>query len=128
MQKHQKNLTEPAGTSDDTAGTVPAGSTRRKRVERRTYLRGQAINPPRYPDGAVRRQTGKDLAEDDADIPYTAWERATKDPVCSLKGRQDRFFRPFLLQVNDLQYRVDDLELDLEEHSERTQGMAGKVP
>jgi hypothetical protein len=119
MQEHEKPVQYPAGQSPG-PGNVrsvhsPAGKPRLKRVERKTYLRGQSIDPPWQSKQSVRRQTERNLNDNDSDIPYTVWEKATRSIVCSLIERQDRLFEQFLLLVNDLQYRVDDIEQDLEE-------------
>jgi hypothetical protein len=65
---------------------------------------------------AVRKRTEDDLREKDPEIPYHAAERANRDLVCSILERMDRMNEEIFRHVVDLQYRVDDLELDLAEH------------
>ena len=93
-----RDLRQDGGNSAGDAGTSPAMTQRKKRVQRKTWLRGQSIDPPRYTKQAVRKQTGRDFEENDPDIPYIAWEKAMKDLICSLLERQDRLTRNFLLR------------------------------
>jgi len=90
----------------------------KKRVQvqagRRTGLRGQAIGtgvPARRP-GGVRAE--KELLAYDSDVPYAAFERANRALFGALIDRQDRITEELLLRINDMQYRQDDLELELE--------------
>lgn len=127
MQEHEKTPCRAAGSDSASAGAAPPKKPRRKRVQRKTCLRGQSIDPPRYSKQTIRRQTEKDLEENDPDIPYIAWEKATKDLICSLIERQDRLTRNFLLRVGDLEYRIEDLEGDMDEHPDKAENEEGKV-
>lgn len=125
MQEHENTSRQDAGSRN--AGTMPAKKPLRKRVQRKTCLRGQSIDPPHYPKQSVMRQIEKDFGEKDPDIPYIAWENAMKDLVCSLIERQDRLARNLLLRLGDLEYRVEDLENDMDEHLNKTGKEEGKV-
>jgi hypothetical protein len=108
--------TIPAGTNKDEGNAQDSGqnTTSQNIVERKTGLRGQSIDPVRRPERLIRRRTERDLLAYDSDVPYAAVERANRDLVCSLIERQDLVTEKLLLMINDLQYRVDDLELTLE--------------
>ena len=47
-----------------------------------------------------------------AEIPYVKFETAIRDVVCSLMERQDRMNEEIFCRINDLVYRVEDLEQD----------------
>jgi hypothetical protein len=79
-------------------------------VERVTALRGQSIARPQEPKSGRRRQTRSDIYSRDAEIPYVKFEAATRDLVCSLMERQDRMNEEIFCRINDLEYRVRDLE------------------
>ncbi|MDD1691079.1 MAG: hypothetical protein LUQ66_10505 [Methanoregula sp.] len=81
-------------------------------VERVTVLRGQSIARPFTPKSVRRRQTERDLYGKDPEISYVKFERAARDLVCSLMERQDRMNEEIFYKLNDLGYRVEDLELD----------------
>jgi hypothetical protein len=81
-------------------------------AERKTALRGCAIAPGRALKSTVRKATETDLREKNPGIPYLAAERANRDLPCSVQERQDRMNTEIFERVTDLQYRVDDLELD----------------
>lgn len=81
-------------------------------VERKTELRGLGIAVRREPKNTVRRRTERDLATSDPEIPYAKTERAVRDLVCSLLERQDRMNEAIFLKLNDLGYRLDDVEED----------------
>jgi len=51
-----------------------------------------------------------DIYEKDAEIPYVKFEAAARDLVCSLMERQDRMNEEIFSKINDLAYRVDDIE------------------
>ena len=77
---------------------------------RATALRGQSITRPREPKSTCRRQTQQDIYGKDPEIPYVKFEAAARDLVCSLMERQDRMNEEIFLRLNDLGYRVEDLE------------------
>jgi len=81
-------------------------------VERRTGLRGQHIGAAPAPKGSMRRQTLALLNERDPEIPYVKFENALRDLVCSFMERQDRMNEELLRRMIDLQYRMEDIELD----------------
>jgi len=81
-----------------------------KLVERHTALRGASISPSRKPQSIKRKITWDDLNERDPEVPYVKAENSIRDLVCSLMERQDRMNEQLLQIVNDLQYRVDDIE------------------
>lgn len=80
------------------------------KVQRATALRGQAVAPRQKSRQLIRKSTERELALRDSDIPYRSWEKANRDLVCSLIERQDRATESLLLLINDLQYRMDDIE------------------
>ncbi len=114
MKRHEQGAAGSKGTNalPGGVGLASNGSSHRatRKVERKTYLRGQAIDPPRRSQRSVRKRTEQDLLDEESDVPYAAWEKTTRSLVCSLIERQDRLSEQFLRKVNDLQYRVDDLE------------------
>jgi hypothetical protein len=79
-------------------------------VERVTALRGQSIARPGRPKNVLRRQTQYDIFGKDPEIPYVKFEAAARDLVCSLMERQDRMNEEIFYKINDLLYRVEDLE------------------
>jgi len=81
-----------------------------RQAEKKTGLRGQGIDPVRRSKRALRSRTERELLVTDSDVPYAAVEKANRDLVCSLIERQDRVTENLLLMINDLQYRIDDLE------------------
>jgi len=85
-------------------------STSPKLVERMTGLRALNIGYGRVAQSTIRKRTERDLRLPDAEIPYFKTEKAVRDLVCSLMERQDRMNEAIFLQLNDLAYRVDDIE------------------
>lgn len=83
-------------------------------AERVTALRGQAIAPPRLTPAVCRKIAERELLSD-SDIPYEEFEKALRGIICSFIERQDRAGEALLLRLNDLQYRMDDLEYDVRE-------------
>jgi hypothetical protein len=79
-------------------------------VERATALRGQSIARPRQSKSVLRRQSQNDIYGKDPEIPYVKFETAARDLVCSLMERQDRMNEEIFYKINDLAYRVEDLE------------------
>ena len=110
----------PAGSSGQGTGqnsTDPQDVRTAKRtrtspllVERVTALRGQGIASPKKPKSTLRRQTQTDIYGRDAEVPYVKLEAAARDLVCSLMERQDRMNEEIFYKLNDLAYRVEDLE------------------
>jgi len=81
-----------------------------KPMERVTALRGQAIA---HPPAALKKRQGSDPDHgflEDSEIPYGEMEKALARVFCSLVDRQDRAAQALLLRLNDLEYRMDDLE------------------
>lgn len=79
-------------------------------VERATALRGQGIGRPPEPKCSSRRRTKMDIYGKDPEIPYVKFEAAACDLVCSLMERQDRMNEEIFYRINDLAYRIEDLE------------------
>jgi hypothetical protein len=75
-------------------------------------MRWQGIARPREPKSTRRRRTQRDIYGKDPEIPYVKFEAVTRDLVCSLMERQDRMNEEIFLRLNDLAYRVEDLEQD----------------
>jgi hypothetical protein len=81
-------------------------------VERATALRGQSIGRPPEPKSVHRRRTQMDIYGKDPEVPYVKFEAAVRDLVCSLMERQDRMNEAIFYKINDLVYRIEDLEED----------------
>ena len=92
--------------SADRRGTAP------HLVERVTALRGLGIARPQEPKSIHRRRTQADISSRNPEIPYVKFETAIRDVVCSLMERQDRMNEEIFCRINDLVYRVEDLEQD----------------
>nr|WP_320161695.1 hypothetical protein [uncultured Methanoregula sp.] len=90
------------------AGTSP----RPKLAARATALRGLSISRPLEPKSSLRRQTLLDIYSKDSEIPYLKLDAAIRDIVCALMERQDRMNEVLFCKLNDLEYRVGDLEED----------------
>ncbi len=107
-QKAGQNSTEPGnGRTSKRSKTAPP------LVERVTALRGLGIASPRDPKSTLRCQTHADIYNKGAEIPYVKLEAAARDLVCSLMERQDRMNEEIFYKLNDLAFRVGDLEEDL---------------
>jgi len=79
-----------------------------------TVLRGQSIaGRPQQSKSVRRRQSMSDIYSKDPEIPYVKFEATTRDLICSLMERQDRMNEEIFLKLNDIAYRVEDLEQDL---------------
>jgi len=109
---------------DDGQGSTPNP----RLVERKTALRGQGIGQERVPRSLIRKRTERDLRLPDAEIPYIRTEKAVRDLFCCLLERQDRMNEAIFLQLNDLKYRVDDLELSVNSRVAKRSGTDRKVP
>ncbi|MDD4137075.1 MAG: hypothetical protein PHT99_04160 [Methanoregula sp.] len=109
-----KDEHQPAGSATDKpAVTSPGKPCKTPRLaERVTALRGQAIAQPRLTP-KVRRKIAEHELLHDSDIPYEVFEKALRGMVCAQIERQDRANEALLLRINDLQYRMDDLEHEL---------------
>ena len=104
-------------TNDETAGGVQKTNRPAPRmVERKTELRGLGIAPSREKKSTIRKRTEHDLNVSDPEVPCARFETAARDLVCSLMERQDRMNEQLFVRLNDLGYRMDDLEVDLEEY------------
>ena len=104
-QGTRQNSTDPGD-----ARTAKRTRTAPRLVERATALRGQSIARPQEPKSIRRLHTRMDIYEKDAEIPYVKFEAAARDLVCSLMERQDRMNEEIFYKINDLAYRVDDIE------------------
>ncbi len=98
-----------------------------RQVDRATGLRGLSICSARDSKSTSRKRTERDLHSPDAEIPYIKTEHAIRDLVCSLMERQDRMNEAIFLKLNDLEYRVDDLELSKKSHATKQPGTRNKV-
>ncbi|MGA2914244.1 MAG: hypothetical protein ABSE07_12120 [Methanoregula sp.] len=103
------------GTGQNSTDSGDARTAKRTRtaprlVERVTALRGQSIAAPKEPKSILRRQTQADIYQKDAEVPYVKLEAAARDLVCSLMERQDRMNEEIFYKINDLVYRVEDIE------------------
>jgi hypothetical protein len=107
MRRHAAASKELAqkmtGPDDEKSGNHTTVFSAPKLVERKTGLRGQAIDPATKPKRSVRSRTERDLLAYDSEVPYAVWEKANRDLVCSLIERQDRVSEQLLLMINDLQ-------------------------
>jgi len=81
-------------------------------VQRVTALRGLSIARPPEPKSIRCRQIQTDISQKDAEVPYVKFEAATRDLLCSLMERQDRMNEEIFYKINDLMYRVEDIEQD----------------
>jgi hypothetical protein len=139
MNKNSGNNVEnqepgPAGSGEQGTGqnsTDPGDTRTAKRTgtslpifERATALRGQGIASQKKPKRTLRRQTQADIYGRDAEVPYVKLEAAARDLVCSLMERQDRMNEEIFYKINDLAYRVEDLE----ENRPTPSGVSGSVP
>lgn len=59
-----------------------------------------------------------DLLSQEPEIPYVRFEQALRGLVCSLLERQDRMNETLFLKINDLEYRLNDLEAELEDRKQ----------
>ena len=97
----QENTNEKDGRQDSTSPHL---------MERMTALRGLSIGQGRIAQSTIRKRTEWDLRLSDAEVPYFKTEKAVRDPVCSLMELQDRTNESIFLKLNDLEYRLDDIE------------------
>jgi len=124
----------PAGSGEQGTGqnsTDPGDARTAKRtrtspplVGRVTSLMGQGIASLKKPKRTLRRQTQTDIYSRDAEIPYVKLEAAARNLVCSLMERQDRMNEEIFYKLNDLAYRVEDLE----ENCRTPSGVTGGSP
>lgn len=88
-------------------------------VERLTALRGQAIA---HPPVCLKKRRSPDKDHEfleDSDIPYREMEKILARVFCAVIDRQDRAAEALLLRLNDLEYRVDDLEAGMRDMENR---------
>jgi hypothetical protein len=123
MEKKSGNNEErekpgPSGSGEQGTGQNSGGAAESRTgtilhlVERVTALRGQSITRSEQPKSVRRRLTQSDIYGKDPEIPYVKFEAATRDLVCSLMERQDRMNEEIFYKINDLVYRIEDLEQD----------------
>jgi hypothetical protein len=93
----------------ETTGTNPKKPARE--VERVTALRGQEFPAPRM-TGKVRKKITERLFLKDSDLPYGELEESLRKMFLAVVERQDRLAEGLLLKLNDVEYRLDDLEHD----------------
>lgn len=106
-QKSGRNPTEPEKSR------TPKGTPKHtKPATRATALRGLGISRPREPERSLRKRTLLDIYSKESEIPYLKFEAAIRDLICALMERQDRMNEVLFCKLNDLEYRVDDLEQD----------------
>jgi len=106
----QENMNDGTAGKDQVTGR-PAP----RLVERKTELRGLGIAPSREKKSTLLRRTEQDLNGRDPEVPYARFEAAARDLVCSLMERQDRMNEEIFVKLNDLGYRQDDLEAEVED-------------
>jgi len=102
---------QPEKVRSDATGAPRVTTTFPRCVKRTTALRGRGITPVKKSRPSARSQIEQDLLAYDSDVPYAAVEDANRHLVCALIERQDWVTEKLLLMINDLEYRVDDLEL-----------------
>jgi len=107
-----KPETKPDSADPGETRTESPPATAPRLVERVTALRGLSSAHPMEPKSIRRRRTRIDIYNKDAEIPYVKFEIAARDIVCSLMERQDRMNEEIFSRINDLVYRVEDLEHD----------------
>jgi hypothetical protein len=95
------------GTSDTTKKITHKAP---RLVERKTGLRGQGIGASRESKSTIRKRTVQDIYSSDPEVTYVKAEMANRDLVCTLMERQDRMNEAIFLKINDLGYRIEDLE------------------
>lgn len=100
---------ESAGDMQTTCRPAP------RLVERKTELRGRGIAHTREKKSTIRKRTEQDLNVSDPEVPCARFETASRDLVCSLMERQDRMTEQLFVKLNDLGYRMDDLEGEIED-------------
>ena len=105
-QKAGQNSPEPGNCRT----TAKRTKTAPRLADRVTALRGQGIASPNEPKSILRRQTQADIYNKDAEVPYVKFEATARDLVCSLMEQQDRMNEEIFNKLNDLSYRVEDLE------------------
>jgi hypothetical protein len=111
---------DPAGPKKTAAGHPPAPDcATTNSVERATVLRGLSIARPQTPKSTLRRQGLQDIRSKDPEIPYQIFENAARDLVCSLMERQDRMNEEIFNKLVDLEYSVNDIELDITGRNEK---------
>jgi hypothetical protein len=98
------------GQNNDNEKDTGQDSTGPHLVERMTALHGLSIVRGRITQSTIRKRTERDLRLPDAEVPYFKTEKAIRDLVCSLMERQDRMNESIFLKLNDLEYRLDDIE------------------
>ncbi len=88
-------------------------------VKRKTGLRGQDIGASRESKSVIRKRTEQDIFSQNPEVTYVKAERANRDLVCTLMERQDRMIEAIFLKINDLGYRIEDLEVWREEELDK---------
>lgn len=61
----------------------------------------------------VRKKIAERLFLKDSDLPYAEMEEALRKMFLAVVERQDRLAEGLLLKLNDIEYRLDDLEHEL---------------
>ncbi|PKL65185.1 MAG: hypothetical protein CVV32_04120 [Methanomicrobiales archaeon HGW-Methanomicrobiales-3] len=58
----------------------------------------------------IRRKLSERLFIQDSDLPYAELEESLRKMVLAVAERQDRLAEGLLIKLNDIEYRLDDLE------------------
>ena len=80
-------------------------------VDRVTALRGPELPAPRMTE-KIRKKLSERLFIQDPDLPYAEPGEALRKMFPAVAGRQDRLAGGLLTRLNDVEYRLDDLEHD----------------
>jgi hypothetical protein len=118
--KPEKNPEENTTSTDEKNKAVHATGKPQKKsrlVQRTTALRGLSANPPRVSSRARRKSAEHDLLHDSG-LPYETYGKELRKILCSIYERQDRLHDTLLLRLDDMEYRVDDLEAEIAAHRE----------
>lgn len=109
-EKHSRDAQCPAGTKKTVPDVTKPDSGRPAReVDRVTALRGPELPAPRMTE-KIRRKLSERLFIQDSDLPYAELEESLRKMVLAVAERQDRLAEGLLIKLNDIEYRLDDLE------------------
>lgn len=111
-EKHERDTQNPAGTKTTLPDVKKTDSGRPARgVDRVTALRGPELPAPRMTE-KVRKRLAERLFIQDSDLPYAELEESLRKMFLAVVERQDRLAEGLLIKLNDVEYRLDDLEYD----------------
>jgi hypothetical protein len=109
-EKHGRDAQSPAGTKKTVPDVTNTDSGRPAReVDRVTALRGPELPALRMTE-KIRRKLSERLFIQDSDLPYAELEESLRKMVLAVAERQDRLAEGLLIKLNDIEYRLDDLE------------------